>query len=153
MLFDTIVHKSSIMKKYLSLFLMFSLLTLTSCEDIVECIINVRPELSGRELQTAYVDDYYFDTVTAQIKNEPFDNGYYYYFTVSGEIPRGIDVIYEYRRIIFEGRPLEPGRYTIRVSLTAEAENDFYYDDNGNQRYHDPLCSNDTSRVYTLVVR
>lgn len=146
-------QNASIMKQYLSFVLLFSFLLFTSCEDILECIINVRPELSQRELNNAFVDEYYFDTITAEVKNEPNDNGYDYYFSVSGNVPRGLDVIYEYRRIIFEGFPTEPGRYTIRVSLNVEAFNEFYYDDFGNERYHDPLCTNNTSRVYTLVVR
>ncbi len=138
---------------YTALFLLVSLFTFSGCEDIVDCIINVRPELRNDDLDRAYLDEYYFDAVTAEIKNEPNDNDYDYYFSVSGRVPRGIDVIYERRRVVFEGVPREKGTYTIKVSLEVEALNGYYYDDFGNERYDDPLCSDNTSKTYTLVVR
>lgn len=141
------------MKHHLSLVLFLSLLTLTSCEDIIDCIINVRPELKGNELEPARLDEYYFETISAEIKNEPRDNDYDYYFSVSGNIPRGLDVVYNYREVVFEGIPREPGRYNIRVSLNVEAINEYYYDEFGNERRRDPLCSHNTSKTYTLIVR
>ncbi|TYA78749.1 hypothetical protein [Seonamhaeicola marinus] len=141
------------MKHYLSIFLVFSFFAFTACDDVVDCIINVRPELKNKELDHAHVDEYYFETVSAEIKNETRDNDYDYFFRVSGDLPRGLDVIYERRKVVFEGIPREPGRYTIRVHLEVEAFNEYYFDEYGNERYHDPLCSNNTSKVYTLVVR
>ncbi|WP_299554165.1 hypothetical protein [Seonamhaeicola sp.] len=139
---------------YVSAILLFSFFLFNGCNDILECIINVRPELANKTLDHGHVNEYYSETITAQVKNEPHDNGYDYYFTVSGNIPAGIEVYYDYREVIFEGIPQEPGRYTIRVSLYVEAINECYFDEfEGREICHDPLCSNNTSRVYTLVVR
>lgn len=141
------------MKQYISILLLIAMFSFTACEDILECIINVRPELQNRDLEVGYVNQYYYDSILAEIKNEPFDDGYDYYFNVSGHIPKGIEVYYEYREVIFEGVPQESGRFTIRVSLDVDAINEYYYDEYGNERYHDPLCTDNTSKVYTLVVR
>ncbi|MFY0714233.1 hypothetical protein J1D01_11180 [Seonamhaeicola sp. NFXS20] len=141
------------MNKNLSLTFLLSLFLFTSCADILECIINVRPELADKSLEHAHVDQHYFETISAEVKNEPHDNGYDYYFTVSGDIPEGIEIFYDYREVILEGKPKESGSFTIRVSLYVEAVNECYYDEfEEREKCHDPLCSNNTSRVYTLVV-
>jgi len=142
------------MKQYLPFILLISFFSLTNCVDILECIINIRPELSSKKLEVAHNNQYYFDSITAEVKNEPYDDGYDYYFTVSGEIPEGIEVFYEYRKVIFKGVPQESGRFNISVYLYVEAINECYYDDvEGRERCHDPLCDNNASRMYTLKVR
>ncbi|WP_248722832.1 hypothetical protein [Seonamhaeicola sp. ML3] len=142
------------MKQYYSLLLVFCItFCFYSCDDVLECIINVRPELHNNDMDIARVDSYYFETITAEVKNEPNDNDYDYFFSVSGNVPKGLDIVYEYRRIIIEGIPKETGRYTIRVSLDVVALNEFYFDEFGNEIYHAPLCTNTTSKVYTIVVR
>lgn len=147
------VSKLRMMKHcYLIIALLISFLTFNGCEDVLDCIINVRPELHNKTLARATVDEFYSETITAEIKNEPNDNGYDYYFSISGNLPEGIDVIYDYRDVIIEGVPLESGRFTFRVFLDVEAIDNYYYDDFGNRRYNDPLCSDNTSRTYTLVV-
>ncbi|WP_406683619.1 hypothetical protein N1F78_13135 [Seonamhaeicola sp. MEBiC1930] len=141
------------MKQFFPIVLTFSFFLFTGCEDVLECIINIRPELENKSLVHGHVDEFYFESISAEIKNEPNDNVYDYYFSVSGNIPEGIELFYDYREVVFEGIPKETGRFTLRVSLTAEAIVEYYYDEFGNEYYHDPLCSNNTSRVYTLVIR
>ncbi|TWO32811.1 hypothetical protein E1J38_008065 [Seonamhaeicola sediminis] len=140
-------------RQYLYYLLSMFFIFFASCDDVLDCIINVRPELQNKSLEFARVDQFYLETISAEVKNEPNDNGYNYYFTVTGNIPKGIEVYYDYRKVIFEGTPIEKGRFTIRVSLYVESLDECYYDDfEGRTICHDPLCTNNTSRAYTLSI-
>jgi hypothetical protein len=99
---------------------LLTFLSLISCQDILECIINRHPELSNQPLASAQVDQLYSETITAQIKNEPLDDNYDYYFSIDGELPSGIEYYIEYRAIILEGIPLVSGSYSFKVMLSAE---------------------------------
>lgn len=140
------------MKKIFSLFLLLTFLSLISCQDILECIINRHPELSNQPLASAQVDQLYSETITAQIKNEPMDDNYDYYFSIDGELPRGIEYYIEYRAIILEGIPLVSGTYNFTVRLTVEQS--YNYSDTCENSLNDcdGLCNESTSKVYTIVV-
>ena len=135
------------------LVLLLSFSIFTSCENVIDCIINVRPELSDKKLAIGGVNQYYSETIHAQIKNEPKDNAYDYFFNVSGNIPDGLEVVYEYRKVIIEGVPLKSGRYRFTVYLDVDAPNGYYYDEDGNERYDDALCSDSTSKTYTIAIK
>ena len=72
---------------------------------------------------------------------------------VVGEIPNGIEIIYDYREVILEGVPTESGRFTFRVYLNVDPHEDYYYDDDGDLIYDDALCTDSTSKKYTLYVK
>jgi hypothetical protein len=139
--------------KQLTNFLFFvSFLCIYSCEDIFECIINRRPELANKTLAIAHVDQFYSEVITADIKNEPYDDGYDYYFNIEGQLPRGIEYYIEYRKVILEGIPLVSGNYNFKVRLSVvQIAN---YNDECESRFNDcdGLCEKSTSKEYTLLV-
>lgn len=141
------------MKKALPLIILLSFFTFTSCENVIDCIINVRPVLSDNRLAIGSVNEYYSDKIFAEIKNEPRDNTYEYYFDVRGKIPDGLEVNFDYREIFIEGMPTKAGRYTFTVYLDVDPPNGYYYDEDGNERYDDSLCSDSTSRTYTIAIK
>ncbi len=141
------------MKQSLPLLVFISFFLFTSCEDTLDCIINVRPVLSQKSLEVGLVDRFYSEKITAEIKNEPRDNDYDYYFDISGEIPEGLNVVFDYRDVIIEGTPLKSGRYSFTIYLDVEAPYSYYYDDFGNERYNDNLCSSSTSKRYTIAIK
>ncbi len=141
------------MKQSLAILIFLSFFLFTNCEDTLDCIINVRPVLPHKSLEIGLVNRYYFETITAEIKNEPRDNDYDYYFDISGEIPEGLNVIFDYRDVIIEGTPLKSGRYTFTVYLDVDPPYSYYYDDFGNERYDDALCSDNTSKSYTIAIK
>ena len=141
------------MKKSLLILACIPFFLFTSCENTLDCIINVRPVLIHKTLEIGLVDRYYSDKITAEIKNEPRDNDYAYYFEVEGEIPNGLEVIFDYRDVIIEGTPLESGRFTFTVYLDVDPPYSLYYDDFGNERYDDPLCSSGTSKTFTIAIK
>lgn len=141
------------MKRCILFLLLISFFTFTNCENVIDCIINVRPELHDVKLKVGYIDKYYFDKITAEIKNEPNDNSYDYYFDVYGDVPNGIEIIYDYRDIILEGIPTEKGRFTFTVYLDVDPYQEYYYDEYGDIIYDDSLCTDSTSKNYTLVIK
>ncbi len=141
------------MKQFLLIILLFSFFTFNSCENVVDCIINVRPVLSDKKLAIGGVNQYYSEIISAEIKNEPQDNAYDYYFDVRGKIPDGLEVIIDYRDVFIEGMPTRAGRYTFTVYLDVDALNEYYYDENGNQRFDDALCTDSTSKTYTIAIK
>lgn len=133
----------------LSLFLFFQLM---SCQDIIECVINRHPELPNKTLKRGSVSHFYFDEIKAEINNEPSDNRYFYYFSVVGEIPEGLDVIFDHRSVYFEGVPENNGIYTFKVNLWVEL-GDNYYDECENRLNDcDGLCNDSTSKEYTISI-
>lgn len=141
------------MRQSILILLLLSFFTFTNCENVVDCIINVRPVLSDKTLAIGGVNQYYSEIINAEIKNEPQDNAYEYYFDVRGNIPDGLDVIIDYRDVFIEGMPTKAGRYTFTVYLDVDPPNGYYYDEYGNERYDDSLCSDSTSKTYTIAIK
>ncbi|MFC4722092.1 hypothetical protein ACFO5O_07150 [Geojedonia litorea] len=140
------------MKKLAITIILVGLLSLLGCQDLLECIINRRPELSDNPLEIAFVNNFYTETITSEIKNEPFDDGYYYNFFITGELPPGIEYYIDYRNVIFEGVPVVAGTYTFKVNLSvSQADN---YEDECENRFNDcdGLCAESISKTYSIVV-
>ncbi|GAA3604156.1 hypothetical protein Q4Q39_09560 [Flavivirga amylovorans] len=136
------------MKRYLPIILLAFLFSFSGCDDALDCIFNVRPDLHDKTLALGFVDEYYSEIITADIKNEVNDNDYDYYFDVTGRLPEGIEVFYNRRReVVIKGTPVEAGRFNIEVYLEVTP----YYDEHG--RINGPLCSDNTSNSYLLVIR
>jgi len=138
------------MRKWLSLFFMLTLLSFNSCQDILECVINSHPELPNKTLSVAQVNQFYTESIQAEIKNEPMDDSYEYYFTIDGNLPRGIDYYVDYRTVVFEGEPYLAGTYNFTLRLSVEQSNNYECENELNNC--DGLCSDSTSQVYTIIV-
>lgn len=138
------------MRKCLSLLFMLTLLSFISCQDILECVINSHPELPNKTLEVAQVNQFYTESIKAEIKNEPLDDSYDYYFSIDGNLPRGIDYYVDYRTIVFEGVPLVAGTYNFTLELYVEQGNNYECENELNNC--DGLCSDSTSHVYTIIV-
>ena len=135
--------------KYVSLLVCLSLL---SCQDILECVVNKHPELPNKNFAVGYVDNFYFDSIKAEIKNEPGDNSYFYYFSVSGDLPQGIEVYEDHRRLILEGFPVESGTFNFRIDLIVEQTDDYEADCENEWNDCDGLCTDEVSEHYRLVI-
>lgn len=140
------------MKKLVSVVYILMILLFISCQDILECIINRHPELSNKTLVSAKVNQFYSETITANIKNEPLDDNYDYYFSIDGELPQGIEYYIEYRTVILEGTPLVSGSYNFKVYLSAVQSYNYSEACENNFNDCDGLCKESTSKVYTIVV-
>jgi hypothetical protein len=125
------------------------LFLITSCENFFDCIINVRPELPNKVFKRGTMNVFYSDELRAGIKNEPRDDDYDYYFEVYDDLPQGIEIYTEYNNIYFEGVPLENGTFTFTLFLSVDPPVTYDYE---TDRYDDPLCTDSTSKTYTIVI-
>lgn len=129
-----------------------SFLSLFSCQDILECVINRRPELPEKLLNDGHRLQYYYDTINAEIKNEPRDDLYFYYFSISGNLPEGLEFYEDHRRLIIEGNPSEFGNYTFTVHLHVEQQNDYYEICESELNDCDGLCKDSTKKTYSIYI-
>lgn len=116
------------------------------CEDPLNCIIPKEPELKTNGFPVGSTTSYYYAEIKAEIRNEPRDNDYDYYFDVS-ELPLGMDYYVNYRTLSIEGNPLEAGTYKVMVYLDVDGP----FRNNFNEE-PDILCDYSTSKTYTIII-
>ena len=132
--------------KLFSHFLVLTLgLSMLSCDEIAECVLGINPEIHSRRLEMGFVNEPYYDIITAEVRNQVFDNDYIYNFDVFGEVPPGIFLDFDRRAIELRGTPEEPGSYTFTVELFVE-----YFDENGLDG--SPTCNEFAEREFTIRV-
>lgn len=119
------------------------------CEDILECIINKRPEIPNKNFVVGYVNHFYTDDFKSEIKNEPQDNDYDYYYEFYGDLPEGLEFYTDYRTVIIEGTPLEQGTFEFTIYLNVDPPE--YYDEDSDQ-YEDSLCTDSTSKEFSITI-
>ncbi|OUS00755.1 hypothetical protein A9Q86_08325 [Flavobacteriales bacterium 33_180_T64] len=138
------------MKRFLSLLLFLSLVTFTSCEDILECVVFGRsPELPDTSFDVGLVNLYYYEEFDAEIKNEPRDNDYEYFFEIDGYLPDGLEMNVSHRTVSIEGSPQSPGSFTFSVFLYVDPPLSY---DSETDEYDENMCSTSTSKEYTIII-
>lgn len=120
-------------------------LLLCGCDEILECVFNIEPEIHNKRLVGGVLGERYYDIVTAEIRNEVNDNDYFYDFDVIGELPPGILFDINRRSVEFFGIPEETGVYRFRVELFVDS---FDYDGYDGS----PTCSDSAIREFTIQV-
>lgn len=99
---------------------LFSFIFLTGCTDVFDCITNKRPQIHNATFPRGEIGVYYYAEVTTEVKNEPRDNDYGYYYRLYGELPDGIRMFDNYRTVSFEGVPEVSGVFTFTLVLTVD---------------------------------
>jgi len=135
--------------KTLKTIVSISCLFLFNCEDIIECVINKRPEIPNKTFAVGYINHFYTDDFKSEIKNEPQDNDYDYYYQIYGDLPEGLEFYTDYRTVIIEGTPLEQGTFNFTIYLDVDPPE--YYDEESGQ-YEDSLCSASTSKEFSIII-
>lgn len=137
------------MKRILSLLFCLSFIMFISCDHILDCVINRRPELPEKSFQEGFVYQFYHQEFDAHIKNEPLDNNYGYNFVIEGELPDGLEMFASYRTLSFEGFPESTGTYKFTIFLYVDPPVS-YNEETGE--YEDSMCSESTSKEYMIVI-
>ena len=126
------------------LFVLF-LLTFSGCEDIInsaiECSIK-DVKLENKTLRIGTVGRNYYETISANVKNDPADDYFIYDFIVRGELQKGLRYYTEGNELVINGIPEEAG--TIGFELTVEVT----VDDEGLG-----VCTKKTKKTYELIVK
>ncbi len=121
------------------------LLTFSGCEDIinsaVECSIK-DVKLESKTLRIGTVGRNYYETISANVKNDPNDDYYMYDFFITGKLQKGLQFYTEGNKFVINGVPEEAG--TIGFELTVEVT----LDDEALG-----LCRETAKRTYELTVK
>ena len=136
-------------------FALLSLLFLicNSCSEMFDCIASTKPELESKTLAIGYLSLPYEDYITASVKNTSNDNAFYYYFSVDGELPPGLNYSEEGRDWVFYGSPTQRGTYAFKVTVIIEYPEDYESED-GFWEDSDRICfgNDNISRNYTITI-
>lgn len=141
--------------KTLTLLVILITFTMSSCDELLDCIASTRPELPTKTLSLGYVGQPYDDIVKASVVNDSQDDDYDYFFTIrTRDLPPGITYEIHDRRIFFLGTPTQSGTYTFNVDLTIEYP-EYYDGQDGIFEDDNRICFGDdsTSKQYTIVVQ
>lgn len=137
------------MKKLYLILFCFAFFTLSSCEDFLDCVIDRRPQIHDKTFASGTVGVYYYQEVTTEIKNEPRDNDYGYFYEVYGNLPDGIQMFPNYRTVSFEGTPEVSGTFKFTLLLYVDPPGRF--DDDGIE-FEQVMCSESTSKDFTITI-
>lgn len=123
---------------------------LSSCGPLVDlaldCIDDDQPELSPGSLPNPVLNQEYSETIHVGIRNEPYDDRFRYRFTLSGEIPKGLQTEVQGRDLRLYGTPIELGDFRFTVQVDVESRNSLAGDTDG-------LCSTIDSRSYQWTIQ
>jgi hypothetical protein len=148
MFFD-IDYENIIMQKRLHFLLFLSFFVFSGCENLLDCIVNRRPEIHDTTFKDGVIGVYYYHEVTTEIKNEPRDNDYGDNYEVHGDLPLGIQMITNYRTVSFEGRPEEAGTFRFTLFLYVDPPLSYDYD---TDLYENVMCSESTSKEFAITI-
>jgi len=127
---------------------MYSLfgLLLFSCENFLECLIQIDPEIDQAIVKDGTIHEPYYQIISAHVKNDPEDDFYEYFFDVYGNLPEGLSIQYNFRNIEIYGTPVESGifRFTVAVAIGAY-DDGAYYDPN-------PTCNGVAEKTFEFRI-
>ncbi len=95
----------------------FLSLAVSGCDSLSDCIDNDGPELSPPNLPNPILNQEYNQEVHVGIRNEPNDDRFSYEFTLSGNIPDGMQVSAAGRDLSLFGTPIELGDFNFGVTV------------------------------------
>ncbi len=139
--------------KQLRLFPLLFCFLFFGCDDILDCAIGRSAYIPDKTFPIGSTEEYYYVEFDAEVKNEPSDNDYDYFFEVrESSLPNGISYYTNYRTISIEGLATETGVFDIEVYLYVEGGLEAQNDDDGDIYYRDALCDNSITKTYTLII-
>jgi hypothetical protein len=141
-------------KKFTLKLVLVSLVFLAfSCSELIDCIAKASPVFSTNQLDNGSIGINYNEYINSEVRNDPNDDAYDYYYSVEGNLPPGINYHTQGRKLYFTGNPTTSGSYTFKVFLTIDYPD--YYDSNqGIFDDNNRICFGDdhTSKNFTIII-
>ena len=131
---------------------LIGMFSLTGCEELIDCIASATPELQGKQLFEGTKGIPYSETISAEVRNDPNDDGYKYFFNVYGDLPDGLNYSVNRRIFTIKGTPIKQGTFTFKVVLRVDPPEN--YNDDGSSDDGNRICFGDdtTERTYSIKV-
>ena len=92
-------------------------------------------------LANPVLNQLYDELILVSIRNEPFDDSFDYQFTLTGELPEGIETESDGRTFRLLGTPIELGEYRFSVRVDVIGTDNLFNNTNG-------LCLTTDTRNY-----
>jgi len=132
-----------------SIFTLLSALLFFSCTEILEdCLLfPAKPEIRTREISDGKVGEQYFEIIEGEVRNDPNDSSYFYFFFLEGSLPKGLTYFVEGNQLIIKGIPEDrnSGEYVIKIIMRIEARCSSFENENDVEFDCDRIClGNDT---------
>ncbi len=129
---------------------MLSMFSFSSCNELADCIASTTPELQSKILKEGNVGSEYSDKINSEVKNDPNDNAYGYYFNVEGKLPDGLAYTVSHRVFSINGIPTKAGTFKFKVILRIDPPHDWDEDGGDSNR----ICFGDdtTEKTYTIKI-
>jgi len=125
--------------------LLFCSFVLSACDELidlaVDCVDDDKPELRPTMLANPVLNQLYDELILVSIRNEPFDDSFDYQFTLTGELPEGIETESDGRTFRLLGTPIELGEYRFSVRVDVIGTDNLFNNTNG-------LCLTTDTRNY-----
>lgn len=140
--------------------ILISCLSLSACDilldEALDCINNDEPKFDQASLPDAILNQEYSATITASIRNNPFDDLYHYAFDYTDALPVGIGTRHNRGSEVlhFEGTPTRLGVYDFELRVIAY-DTFYYFDyDQANRHYDDgdSLCRRRHNQRFQISV-
>ena len=113
-------------------------------EEAIDCVFRMSAQLDGRTLEEGRVGELYDEMLVASVKNTPNEHHFEYYFTISGDLPPGVQANVSDRKVFFRGVPQEAGNYQVNVHVDIE-----YTGNPEDERY----CFSDPSLTRSYMIK
>lgn len=126
------------------IFSILFILVVSGCEDIInsaiECSIK-DIKLESKTLRIGAVGRNYYETISANVKNDPNDEYYSYEFFITGKLQNGLQFYTEGNKLVINGVPEVVGTisFQLKVEVTLDDE-------------ELGLCRETSKRTYELTV-
>lgn len=136
--------KNTLRKIYLLLFACSAFLV-SGCAELVDCVAPAKPDLHSKTLTIGTVGDAYADFIEADVANDPHDDDYDYFFSITGNFPPGMFYHEQGTKAFLTGIPSQAGTYKFKVRLTVDPK---FEADNR-------ICFGDDTitKEYTIVIQ
>lgn len=144
----------NIIRRITLLVFVSSVFLLFGCAELFDCVASARPDIHSKNLNIGTVGNTYTDFIDSDITNETDDDAYDYFYSVSGNLPPGLNYHQQGRKLFFTGYPSQAGSFTFEVRLTVDPPD--YYDPNqGLFEDGNRICfGNDTtSKEFTIIIQ
>lgn len=128
-------------------FIITIVLLLISCNDITDCLFDIKPNIVDNGFVDGIVSQNYEDYITVDIQNTNSSNYEIDNVEIEGNLPSGITSFFNGRNVYFEGIPTTIGTYDFNVKITV-----LYVNDYDNENNDDHLCGNTTSKSYSIKI-
>jgi hypothetical protein len=135
------IKKPSIFK----IVILCSFIIVTGCQEVLDCIAGIKPNLIEKELATGSISQHYNDNVAFEMEHADTEDYFINDLSIEGNLPPGIGNFITQNAITFNGMPTNTGEYEFIIKITVSPHT-------SNADGSDDMCGNVSSKHYRIII-